>query len=29
MEYFPPQPILGNGGNPLQITNFDDNSNYI
>jgi hypothetical protein len=30
MEYFPPQPIIGNGGNPCQIEGAeDDNSNFI
>ncbi len=29
MEYFPPMPIIGNGGNPCLSENNDDNSNFI
>ena len=29
MQYFPPQPYQGNGGNPLNTDPFGDNSVYL
>ena len=29
MEYYPSQPISGNGGNPVSIDNFGNNSIYL
>lgn len=29
MEYYPSQPISGNGGNPVQVDSSGDNSVYL
>ncbi len=29
MQYYPPQPIMGNAGNPIAIDITGDNSNFL